>query len=92
MDYKQVTWVERDDLNPARRIAALGGKDFRHSAVEAIMNVHFERCRYWMIHAGAPVWIVLDTRPGMIYLRTQADEEEPDILLSLAPPRLRRVR
>ncbi|RAN32764.1 hypothetical protein [Hyphomonas pacifica] len=92
MDYKQVTWVERDDANPARRISALGGRDFRHSAVEAIMNIHFERCGYWMMHAGAPVWIVLDTRPGIIYLRTQTDEAEPEILLSLARPPLRQMR
>lgn len=91
MDYKQVTWVERDDANPARRIAALGGVDFRHTAVEAIMNIHFKRCGYWMVHAGAPVKIVLDTRPGIIYLRARADEEEPDILLSLARPHLIKV-
>ena len=42
MDYKQVTWVERDDANPARRISALGGRDFRHSAWAAYTQVMFD--------------------------------------------------
>ena len=81
----QVTWVERDETDRFRRISKLGGEAFTHTIVEAILNLHHGHCRYWMVHEGAPVWIVLDARPGPAYLRTEQDSSEPDILLALAP-------
>lgn len=86
MESKQVKWVERDETDRSRRIARLGGDGFSHTVLEAIMNIHQGICRYWMVHDGAPVWIVLDTRPGPAYLRAQIDIGEPDILLSLSSP------
>ncbi|WP_300381120.1 DUF3892 domain-containing protein [Henriciella sp.] len=83
MKARQVKWVERNETDPHRRISRLGGDDFTHTVLEAIMNVHHGECRYWMIYQGAPVWIVLDTRPGAAYLRTEFDAGEPDMLLSL---------
>ena len=80
----QVTWIERDENDRHRRISRLGGEDFNHTIIEAIMNVHHGECRYWLVHDGAPVWIVLDTRPGTAYLRAEHDIGEPDILLSLS--------
>jgi len=84
MKTRQITWVERNESDPHRRIKRLGGDGFSHSILEAITNIHQNLCRYWMIHDGAPVWIVLDTRPGAAYLRTEDDITEPDILLSLS--------
>ncbi|MGB3626066.1 MAG: hypothetical protein WA989_09565 [Henriciella sp.] len=84
MKARQVTWVERDEADRYRRISRLGGADFNHTIIEAIMNMHHGVCRYWMIYDGAPVWIVLDTRPGAAYLRAEHDQGEPDMLLSLA--------
>ena len=84
MKAKQIPWVERDESDPHRRIKRLGGDGFCHSILEAIMNVHHGECRYWMVHDGAPVWVVLDTRPGSAYLRAEQDDVEPDILLSLS--------
>ena len=86
MKARQVTWVERNEDDPARRISRLGGEDFSHSILEAIMNIHHGVCRYWLGHEGAPVWIVLDTRPGPAYLRGEHDPGEPDTLLSLSEP------
>ncbi len=80
----QITWVERDESDPHRRIKRLGGDGFSHSILEAIMNLHQEACRYWLVHEGAPAWIVLDTRPGTAYLRAESDVVEPEILLSLS--------
>lgn len=83
MKARQVKWIERNETDPGRRISRLGGDDFTHTVLEAIMNVHHDECRYWMVYQGAPVWIVLDTRPGTAYLRAEPDISEPDILLSL---------
>ena len=83
---RQVKWIERNEDDPCWRIARLGGDGFSHTVQEAIINLHHDRCRYWMVHQGAPVWIVLDTRPGPVYLRTEEDIGEPDILLSLGGP------
>jgi hypothetical protein len=84
MEALQVTWIEKDESDRYRRISRIGGNGFSHTIIEAIMNLHHGNCRYWMIHDGAPVWIVLDTRPGAAYLRAEDDISEPDILLSLA--------
>ncbi|WP_084397105.1 DUF3892 domain-containing protein [Henriciella aquimarina] len=84
MKARQVKWVERNEADPSRRISRIGGDGFNHTIEEAIINMHQETCRYWMVHQGAPVWIVLDTRPGPAYLRAEDDISEPDILLSLA--------
>ena len=86
METRQVKWVERNEDDTARRISRLGGDGFCDTIVQAIMNIHHGLCRYWMIYEDAPVWIVLDTRPGPAYLRAQADIGDPDILLSLARP------
>lgn len=84
MQARQVKWVERNEADPHRRISRLGGDDFEHTILEAIMNIHQGACRYWMVHEGAPVWLVLDTRPGPAYLRTEQDIGEPDLLLNLS--------
>ena len=80
---RQVKWVIRNEADPARRISRLGGDDFDHSIAEAIMDVHLGACSYWMAHEGQTVCIILDTRPGPAYLRTERDCGEPDLLLSL---------
>lgn len=82
-----VTWVERDESDPCRRIARLGGEGFSHSIMDAIFNLHQGICRYWMLHENAPVWILLDVRPGPAYLRTELDDIEPETLLTLAASR-----
>lgn len=83
MKSRQVKWIIRNEADAARRIARLGGDDFDHSIAEAIMNVHHGACSYWMVHEGQAVSIILDTRPGPAYLRTERDCGEPELLLSL---------
>lgn len=84
MKTRQVKWVVRNESDVSRRISRIGGDDFDHSIVEAIMNIHLDRCRYWFIRQNEPLWIVIDTRPGTPYLRAECDITEPDFLLSLA--------
>lgn len=49
MKSKQVKWVVRNEADPHRRISSLGGDDFEHSIIQAMMNIHHDKYRYWAV-------------------------------------------
>jgi hypothetical protein len=86
---RQVTCItRRNRQNPHERIQGIGGVDggvrWWRTEDDAIADVERDATSYYASVGGRSVWVIVDTREGRKYLKTEADGYTPDNLLSLA--------
>ncbi len=86
----QITCVNKSDrYNPHERILSIGGmyadgSRWKLSQSTAIKAIESGTWRFWVHAGGRSVWVVVAvSRYGNKYLKTEADGEQPDNLLSL---------
>jgi hypothetical protein len=88
-DNFQVKCINKTDrYNAHERIKNIGGFDngkaWKITQEEAILGIENGKWRFFVSVAGNSVWVVVATsRYGNKYLKTEADGEQPDNLLSL---------
>lgn len=86
----RVDCVVKETSAPLERIASLGGPNpngvgrWRLSEAEAIAGIEAGKFSFYVERpAGHRVRVLIATRLGRKYLKTEADGERPDNLLSL---------
>ena len=85
----QITCINKSDrYSPHERIRSVGGvtngSRWKLSQSEAIAGIESGRWAFYVTAGGRTVWVVVATSSqGNKYLKTQADGEQPDNLLSL---------
>lgn len=78
-----------DRMNPHERIKNVGGINpdggrWRLSLDEAVAGVNGGKWRFWTVANGKSVWVVVArSAAGNQYLKTEADGDQPNNLLSL---------
>ena len=81
---RQVTCVTKPDRpGPHERIQAIGGSGWKHSEDDAIRWIKAGTESYYLQSGGATVRVIIATRLGREYLKTEPDGERPDNLLAL---------
>jgi hypothetical protein len=90
MEYREVQCVNKTSRqDPHERIANIGGvlpdgSRWKFSEGAAIKKIEDKECGFYTIdHGGKRVAVVIATRLGYKYLKTEADGERPDNLLAL---------
>ena len=85
----QVSCINKSDrYNPHERIISIGGLNpdggrWRLSEQEAIAGIEQGKWSFFVHRGGLEVDVIIATRLGHKYLKTQNDGEQPDNLLSL---------
>jgi len=79
----RITCITPDSTDADRRIDAVGGDGFYHTIDEAIRYINNGTHRYWTHVQGKSVWVEVDHRNGVAFLRTETDGFPPNNLLSL---------
>ena len=87
----QITCVNKSDrMNPHDRITRVGGgaggllDGWRKSQQGAIRDIETGTHRFYVSVRGTSVWVIVAiSRYGNKYLKTEADGEQPNNLLSL---------
>jgi hypothetical protein len=89
-DNIQISCINKSDrFNPHERILSVGGVSpngtrWKLSQTEAVAGVEADKWRFWVHAGGKSVWVIVAvSRFGNKYLKTEADGEQPDNLLSL---------
>jgi hypothetical protein len=89
-DVHEVTCINKSDrMNPHERITRIGGTNpdrttWRLSQQDAIAGIESGKWGFYVSRGGRQVSVVVATsRFGHKYLKTVADGEQPDNLLSL---------
>ena len=79
----QITCISKDDrMNPYERITHVGGAGFKYTSNEAIQRI--EKGQYFFVNVrGKESKVVVQERNGKKVLKTEADDYEPNNLLSL---------
>lgn len=73
-----------DRSNPHERILRIGGHGWEHTQEQAIAWIENETFRYYVNQGGHQVDVIVAKSPyGHKYLKTTADGEHPNNLLSL---------
>ncbi len=81
---RQVNCItKRDRPGPHERIQAIGGSGWKHSEDDAIRWIKAGTESYYVQRGGATVRVIIATRLGREYLKTEPDGEAPDNLLAL---------
>ena len=82
---KYVTCINKrgSHYNPHERISHIGGSGWKHTEDQALRNIEFGTESYCVSRGGRTVLVVVDTRNGRKYLKTEADGYSPDNLLAL---------
>lgn len=80
----QITCIRKVDRTSAyERITHVGGAGWRKTSDEVITEIDTGRQSYYVSVGGNRTAVVTATRNGRKYLRTDADGDEPNNLLSL---------
>ncbi len=84
----QIQCINKSDrYNPHERITHVGGIQngdrWRLTEDEAIAGIESGKWSFYVTQAGRTVDVIVATRLGRKYLKTVADGEQPDNLLSL---------
>ena len=89
-DQVQITCINKSDrYNPHERIRSVGGINpdktrWNLSQEEAISGIEAGKWRFWVSVGGKSVWVIVAvSAQGNKYLKTEADGEQPNNLLSL---------
>ena len=81
---KQITCINKNDRESKyERITHAGGAGWKHTQQAAISNIESGSESYYVRQGGKEVDVVVATRNGVKYLKTEADSSEPNNLLSL---------
>lgn len=87
----QVTCITPDGLDTDRRIDSIGGikgaansgGPWKLKLNDAISGIESGKWKFWTHANGKSVWVIVANRNGRKYLKTEADGDEPNNLLSL---------
>jgi len=85
----QVLCIKKTDRTSAHeRIHGIGGtnpggKRWYLTEARAIAGIEEGKWRFYVSVGGKSVWVVIATRLGKKYLKTETDGEQPNNLLSL---------
>ena len=82
----QVSCIIPDGADADRRIDSIGGRGATNWTLkldDAIERIESGRESFWTSVNGKSVWIVVASRNGRKYLKTEDDGAEPNNLLSL---------
>lgn len=86
----QVTCIIPDAADKDRRIESIGGATGAENGGpwcipldQAIKGIEDKTWRFWTRANGKSVWVIVAKRNGRKYLKTEADGDEPNNLLSL---------
>lgn len=81
---KQITCINKNDRESKyERITHVGGTGWKLTQQAAITNIENGSESYYVSQGGKEVDVVVATRNGVKYLKTEADDSEPNNLLSL---------
>ena len=82
---RQVTCINKTNrTDPHERISHIGGSGWRETEATAISQIEGGTHKYWASGGGKSVWIIVASRNGRKYLKTENDGVSPDNLLSLS--------
>ncbi|MDQ2139572.1 DUF3892 domain-containing protein [Alcaligenaceae bacterium B3P038] len=80
----QVTCIKKDDRKSAyERISTLGGSNWQASSDDVITYIERGTHSFYVTKNGSHTDVVVAVRLGRKYLKTRADDSEPNNLLSL---------
>lgn len=84
----QIKCINKSDrFNPHERITHVGGytdRQWKITQEQAIAHIENREWKFYVERpVGDPVWVIVASRNGRKYLKTQADGDEPNNLLSL---------
>jgi Protein of unknown function (DUF3892) len=80
----QVTCINKADRYSAHeRIENIGGYRWKHTEDDAIAYIENDVYSYYISRGGYEARVIIATRLGRKYLKTEDDGESPDNLLSL---------
>lgn len=81
---KQITCINKNDRDSKyERITHVGGAGWKLTLQAAISNIESGSESYYVSQGGKDVDVVVATKNGTKYLKTEADGDEPNNLLSL---------
>lgn len=88
MQTAEITCVTKSDrLNPHERITHVGGfagKPWTITQEDAIQHIESGAWRFYVQSGGRSVWVIVAvSRFGNKYIKTEADGDQPNNLLSL---------
>lgn len=91
----QIHCINKSDrMNPHERIVSIGGTRsdgvrWKRSQQQAVIDIESNTYKYYVSVRGDSVWVVVaESRFGNKYIKTEADGDQPNNLLSLpeCPP------